>query len=155
MLLIEMPSSRGLSAPRLYALDVAFVRKAYQEGYRPVYCSNKLVQSVLGGKAKDKRKNPGFCQLEADFVKNDFNLALLNSKKVNKRASIFLCRLMKDDFSRMGFDVLKLKSHNIADSLVFLMAYGYAHLWGQELFPSFGQYLNPKKEYMFKENAKW
>jgi hypothetical protein len=113
------------------------------------------VQSVLGGKSKEKRKNPGFCRLEQDFIKNDFNLMLLNSPKVQKRASIFLCRLMQDDFALLGYDVSTLKSHNIADSMVFLMAYGYAREWGQELFPSFGQYLNPKKKYEFKENVKW
>jgi hypothetical protein len=126
--LFELPPPNGWYSSALTLLDGWVVSEFIcRPFWKVVCCSTRLITSFLEIK---KGKSKGTAGVK------------------------FLRQFMVDDLSKLGCDISNLRvvgsdgkkrwSENIADSLIFLMCYGYNEGWGKEIFPSFDEHLNKK-----------
>jgi hypothetical protein len=116
--LFENPPYNGWYASALTFLDGVVASYFISSGWKVVSCSARLITSFL------------------DVPKG---------KTKGKKGVKFLKQFMGDDLLKLGYDVRTLKSANIADSLIFLMCYGYDQGWGKQVFPAFGEHLFRRK----------
>ena len=127
VLLVEIPPLRGIMSPGLFLLDGAIVSHMMNNKYLCYGVSAKTCTSILGIKKSNKSKSK----------------QLINDYKINFTLPLYL----EDSKGRkLVTSNDRIKSDNIAESLILMISFSHIMGWGEKIFPKFRNFTQKKLE---------